>query len=196
MRTPFMSLMIALALTPLVQAKITESAQLPGWMAGHWCSTEAGAQGDEYWLPEAGGLMVGVSRSVAPGGNAQFEFLRIESIDGITTYFAQPQGREATAFKRVDGGENWIRFQNLAHDFPQQIEYRRDGESLHAKISGPGEDGAEFSIPIELHRQCSMSTAARKIQSPPQPPPPPESPLQPLAPQPLPPAVQPMPEAQ
>ena len=27
-------------------------------------------------------------------------------------------------------------FENLEHDFPQRIEYRLDGETLHASVSG------------------------------------------------------------
>jgi hypothetical protein len=146
--------MVAFAFAPGLRAKDTDAEKLPEWMSGHWCSREAGGQGDEYWLPEAGGLMLGVSRTVAAGSRTQFEFLRIELIDGVVTYLAQPQGRAATAFKRSDGGADWIRFENPTHDFPQRIEYRRDGASLHAKIAGPGEDGAEFSMLFEF-RHCA-----------------------------------------
>jgi hypothetical protein len=37
-------------------------------------------------------------------------------------------------------------FENLEHDFPQRIEYQRDGDRLTATISGPGEDGEVQSI--------------------------------------------------
>jgi hypothetical protein len=145
-------LALALAFAPTIHSKDAEATLLPAWMSGHWCSRDATSQGDEYWLPEAGGLMVGLSRTVSAGRKTQFEFLRIELIDGVPTYLAQPQGRTATAFKRSDNGDNWIRFENPAHDFPQRIEYRREGEALHAEIAGPGKDGEEFSIPFEFRR--------------------------------------------
>jgi hypothetical protein len=152
MRPALLLSIIALVFAPSIHAKDTETLLLPAWMSGHWCNRDAGSQGDEYWLPEAGGLMIGLSRTVAAGQKTQFEFLRIELIDGVPTYLAQPQGRTATAFKRSDSGDNWIRFENPAHDFPQRIEYRREGAALHAKITGPGEDGKDFSIPFEFRR--------------------------------------------
>ena len=81
-----------------------------------------------------------------------FEFLRIAEIDGVPTYHAQPGGRAPTAFKRSDGGAQWVRFENPAHDFPQRIEYRRDGDLLNAVISGPGKDGKTQQVPYALKR--------------------------------------------
>ena len=95
---------------------------------------------------------LGVSRTVANGRKTQFEFLRIELVDDVPTYVAQPQGRAGTAFRRSASGDDWIRFENLTHDFPQRIEYRRSGDTLQAEIAGPGEDGKTMSIPFEFTR--------------------------------------------
>ncbi|KQZ56421.1 MULTISPECIES: DUF6265 family protein [unclassified Lysobacter] len=124
-----------------------------GWMAGHWCSEAGGERIDETWLPAAQGRLYGVSRTVRAGEVTSFEFLRIEPVDGVATYLAQPGGGPATAFARSDGGANRVRFENPAHDFPQSIEYRRDGERLHAEIAGPGRDGKPQRIPFE-YRRC------------------------------------------
>jgi ketosteroid isomerase-like protein len=100
-----------------------------------------------------------------------FEYFRITEIDGELSYVAQPGGREPTRFKRVAGGENWARFENPAHDFPQGIEYRRKGEELHASVSGPGE-GAEDKVIRFAYVPCdSLSvdsadvTAIKSIRS-------------------------------
>lgn len=122
------------------------------WLAGHWCSADGSGGYEESWLAPRGGAMVGVAREVAGGQMRSFEFLRIAEVDGVPTYFAQPGGRPPTAFKRSDGGANWVRFENAAHDFPQRIEYRRDGDRLNAEISGPGRDGKTQSIPFALKR--------------------------------------------
>jgi hypothetical protein len=135
-----------------VAAKDAATATLPDWMAGHWCSQGESEQGEEDWLPAAGGLMMGMSRTVAVGRKTQFEFLRIELIDGVPTYIALPQGGSSTAFKKTDGNSHWIRFENREHDFPQRIEYRRSGDALHAEIAGPGENGKELVIPFEFTR--------------------------------------------
>ncbi len=130
------------------------------WLAGDWCGG-SGAEGiEESWLPWRGGGSVGVSRTMRGDRLIGFEFLRIAVEDGVPTYIAQPGGRAPTRFRRTDGGETWVRFENPAHDFPQRIEYRRDGDRLVASISGPGEGGKAMTIPFEF-RRCVVA-----IQSP------------------------------
>jgi hypothetical protein len=123
---------------------------LPGFIAGHWCAADG--HGEEYWLPAKGGLMLGVSRTAAPGERTTFEFLRIAIVDGVPAYLAMPEGRAATVFKQTAGGDDWVRFENPAHDFPRRIEYRRDGDALHAEIAGPGDGGAEQVIGFDFRR--------------------------------------------
>jgi len=110
--------------------------------------------GEEHWLPPAGELMLGVNRTAVAGKPTQFEFLRITHIDEVPTYIARPNGAAGTSFKRSAGGPNWIRFSNLDHDFPQPIEYHRDGDMLKASFAGPGQDGATMTIPFEF-QTCS-----------------------------------------
>lgn len=64
-------------------------------------------------------------------------------LDGVQSYIAQPGGKPPTAFKRTAGGETWARFENPDHDFPQRIEYRREGDRLHAEVAGRGKNGEE-----------------------------------------------------
>lgn len=151
-RAQKLSLFVLLFATVASNAKDAAPAGLPDWISGHWCSRNGAEQSEEYWLTTAGGLMMGMSRTVAPGHETQFEYMRIELVDGVPTFLAQPGGRAATAFKRTDGGSEWVRFENLAHDFPQRIEYRRNGDALRAEITGPGKDGAELRIPFEFKR--------------------------------------------
>lgn len=121
---------------------------LPAWMAGRWCSLpSANERSEEVWLAPAGGLMLGMSRTVSTArARTQFEFLRIELREGVPVYLAQPQGRPAVEFRQVQADERSARFENPAHDFPKRIEYRRNGDALHAEIAGPGKDGREFTI--------------------------------------------------
>jgi hypothetical protein len=106
-----------------------------GWLAESWCSETQGAFIEEVWLPARGTLMVGVSRSTKKDGSApDFEFLRIEAIAGVPNYIAQPGGRPPTYFKLTRSERNYARFENPQHDFPQYLEYRREGERLRAGI--------------------------------------------------------------
>jgi hypothetical protein len=122
------------------------------WMGGHWCVEIGEEIVEEFWLPPHGGVAIGLSRTRTGDRTTAFEYLRIVDVDGVSSYIAQPGGRPPTVFKRTAGGERWIRFENPAHDFPQRIEYRREGDSLHAAIAGPGEDGKETRISFDYSR--------------------------------------------
>ena len=122
-----------------------------GWISGHWCSDNNAQRIEEIWLPAHGGIMLGMSRTLTGESTKSFEYLRIVMEDHRPTYVAQPGGRPPVGFQRSDGNQYWIRFENPEHDFPKRIEYRRLGDTLHASIAGPGEDGKETEILFEYH---------------------------------------------
>lgn len=125
----------------------------PDWLAGHWCSEADGRRIDEIWLPAAGGMLLGMARTVRDAKVESFEFMRVVSDGGSTSFHAQPNGAPPTVFTMVASGEGWIRFANQEHDFPNQVEYRREGDRLSAWIAGPGPDGKQMRIPFE-YRAC------------------------------------------
>ncbi|MEZ4935088.1 MAG: hypothetical protein R2788_23520 [Saprospiraceae bacterium] len=47
---------------------------------------------------------------------------------------------------------NQVNFSNPAHDFPTDINYSYDGDSLLAFIAGIGKDGARDTIPFAFER--------------------------------------------
>lgn len=124
------------------------------WIAGHWCADLGKEHIEEFWLPPHGGVSIGLGRTRTAGQTAAFEYFRIADVDGIQSYIAQPGGRPPTVFRRTAGGERWVRFENPDHDFPQRIEYRRDGDALHTEVAGPGESGADVVIAVNYSR-CS-----------------------------------------
>ena len=119
------------------------------WIAGYWCGQIGEETFEEIWLTPHGEVTVGVGRSLKGDKTTGFEFFRIADIDGVQSFIAQPSGNPPTAFRRTDGGETWVRFENPEHDFPQRVEYRRDGDALHAEVAGPGKDGTETVIRFE-----------------------------------------------
>jgi hypothetical protein len=123
-----------------------------GWLAGRWCLEAQGQLVEELWLPARGGIALGLSRTVEADKTVSFEYLRIERSATATQYLAQPQGRPATAFALTASGADWARFENPAHDFPQRIEYRRDGDRLHASVAGPGADGKDTTLRFDYAR--------------------------------------------
>jgi hypothetical protein len=107
------------------------------FMKGAWEGGPPGMKFEERWTEEAGGLMLGVSRTLKGEKAIGFEFLRIEfRADGVF-YVAQPGGRPKTEFKLTAADGKSATFENPAHDHPKLIRYTRteDG-SLRADLDG------------------------------------------------------------
>jgi hypothetical protein len=53
-------------------------------------------------------------------------------------YIAQPSAQATTAFTAVSATEREAVFENLTHDFPQRVIYRKgvEGTTLQARIEG------------------------------------------------------------
>jgi len=107
------------------------------WLAGCWRSETAARVAEEIWIPPAGGLMLGLSRTVQGGEARAFEFLRIET-RGEAAFVAQPGGGAPVHFPLVEAGETSAAFENPDHDYPQRIAYVRDRDALAATISKVG----------------------------------------------------------
>src|SRR3546814_10729190 len=75
------------------------------WLAGDWCSEADGRRIEEIWLPEAGGMLQGMARTVRDAEVESFEFMRIVSDGGATSFHAQPNGAPPTVFTMVASGE-------------------------------------------------------------------------------------------
>ena len=108
------------------------------WLAGCWASDGQEAGSGENWMRPAGGMMLGVSRTVRAGKAIAFEFMRIsESEDGGIAFIAAPAGQNATSFNLIALGDRAVAFENPAHDFPQRIIYRLvSATRLLARIEG------------------------------------------------------------
>lgn len=120
------------------------------FIAGHWRGlTDEGHVSEEFWTPPAGGLMLGVNRTVAGNEAVFFEQFRIDvdPASGSITLHAAPMGRApATPFRLVESSLGRAVFENPDHDFPQRISYfQAEGGPLRARIEG-SEDGAPVSV--------------------------------------------------
>jgi hypothetical protein len=60
----------------------------------------------------------------------------IREQDGRLAYESHPSGQPSAVFLSRTIAEHEIVFENLQHDFPQRIGYKRDGDSLLAWIEG------------------------------------------------------------
>jgi hypothetical protein len=123
------------------------------WLAGCWELRSGNRVTTEMWMAPAGGMMLGASRTVAGGTAREFEYLRIRAAGEQLTYVAVPSGQRETAFPSTQVSDTLLVFENLAHDFPQRILYRRRGtDSLVARIEGPGPNNSTRGIDFPMRR--------------------------------------------
>ena len=132
MITPLAALL--LALQPPASPELDKLA----WLSGCWMQKTSSQTIEEHWMAPGGGIMVGMSRTVMDGRTASFEQLRIAPmLSGTLAYIAQPSGLAAVTFPVKSVSDSEVVFENLAHDFPQRIIYRRNGkDAVAARIEG------------------------------------------------------------
>jgi len=109
------------------------------WLSGCWAPQAAKEGGSfEHWSAPAGGTLLGMSRTVRGGKTVGFEFMVLRrNAEGVWVYTAKPSGQAEASFTLVRQGEGELVFENLGHDFPQRIIYRRgEAGQLLARIEG------------------------------------------------------------
>lgn len=131
------TLLLALGLLAASPLPAQQVASL-GWMAGCWRQLDAGVTVEEVWLAPLGGTMVGVSRTVEDDSTRSTEQMVIRpGLSGGLVYEASPSGQPPAAFVSTTVSDTLVVFENLTHDFPQQIRYSHAGrDSLVAVVSG------------------------------------------------------------
>jgi hypothetical protein len=119
------------------------------WISGDWETVPGRMQIDEHWTKVAGNSLIGMSRTIAGGKTVFYEYLRIEARGADIYYVAHPKARTpGTDFKLARLTEQEAVFENLAHDFPKRIIYRKNGDgTLTARIEG---DGTEKEKPQDF----------------------------------------------
>jgi hypothetical protein len=106
------------------------------WMAGTWVQAKDGGSVREMWLPPEAGAMAGVTLTIRAGKPPMAEYAKITVEPAGVTYTAVVGNQPATPFVLKTAGDGEAVFENLAHDFPQRVFYRRCGADLCAGIEG------------------------------------------------------------
>ncbi|HUP18535.1 MAG TPA: DUF6265 family protein [Gemmatimonadota bacterium] len=124
-----------------------------GWMAGCWARESAASSMEEVWTRPRGGIMLGVSRTVRGGAATGFEHLLLHARGDTVIYRASPSGQATTEFAATHLSDTLAVFENPRHDFPRIIAYRpAAGDSLHARVEGPGRDGSPTGFVVRYGR--------------------------------------------
>ncbi|MGH7469472.1 MAG: DUF6265 family protein [Longimicrobiales bacterium] len=150
MRLPLIMVGLSLFSAVPTAAQQAQSLDAARWLAGCWELRAGNRMILEMWMPPAGDLMLGGSRTVVGGKVRDFEQVRIRAEAGKLVYTAVPSGQKEASFPSASITDNTIVFENLAHDFPQRIIYRKLGaDSLVARTEGPGANGPRsFDFPM------------------------------------------------
>jgi len=126
-------MLISLAFALLAAAGPADLA----FMKGAWEGTSSSVRFEERWTEEAGGLMLGVSRTLKGERLVGFEFLRVEFRKDGVFYVAQPGGGPKTEFKLTAFDGKSATFENPEHDHPKLIRYSLNPDgSLKAELDG------------------------------------------------------------
>ena len=131
-----MKIIIAASLAFLLMAQAPPPTAVDNlaWMSGQWQTADGNTE--ESWTAPRGGMMLGVGRTTRDGIVREFEFLRLQAgADGVPVYWGSPNGATPVGFRLSQAGPATATFDNPAHDYPQRIRYRRDGDALIATIS-------------------------------------------------------------
>ena len=136
-----------------------QTIQPPAWLAGCWEQRTGSRESLEMWMPPAGGLMLGASRTIAGGAVREYEQVMLRVEGGKLVYTAMPSGQPTASFTSTNVTDTSFTVENLQHDFPQRIIYRRRGaDSLVARIEG-GTRGVDYPM---RRTSCLPSSGAER----------------------------------
>lgn len=150
--------MVRCAILLLAWAAVTAAAEAPpltvaqfAWLSGCWARENAEAGSEEHWTSPAGGMMLGMSRTLRDGKVRDYEFMEIREVaPGKLGYIAHPSRQAPATFLLTRAAQGEIVFENLQHDFPQRIIYRLTApQRLLARIEGERQGKLEsFDYPM------------------------------------------------
>jgi hypothetical protein len=128
---------MAAAVVALTATRTTPRVTEVAWLAGCWERTSGKRIVEEQWTRPRGGLMLGVGRTVQGDSLVEYEQVRLFERGGTLVYAAAPSGQTPAEFQSTEVSDSAVTFENLEHDFPQRVIYRRPTpDSLLGRVEG------------------------------------------------------------
>jgi hypothetical protein len=107
------------------------------WLTGCWENRKGNRLIEERWMPAKGGIMLEAGRTTRGDSLVEYEFVILHLAGATLAYEAHPSGQAAETFPQKSVTDSSFEVEDLAHDFPQRVGYRRQGnDSLLAWIEG------------------------------------------------------------
>src|SRR5262245_13953950 len=129
----FLLIALSLALQSPTRAPAIDDV---AWLTGCWEYSSGSRTVEEHWLAPRAHSMVNVGRTVQADKLVEYEMVLIREQEGRLAYEAHPSGQPSAVFMSRTVGDREVVFENLQHDFPQRVGYKRNGEALLAWIEG------------------------------------------------------------
>ena len=149
---------IAAYLLTALAANATAAIEQVAWMQGCWQMDAGPRVVEEQWMAPRGGVMLGMGRTVRDGKLVEYESVMLREQDGKLAYEAHPSGQPSAVFMSSTIEESTVIFENPAHDFPQRVGYKRDGDSLLAWIDG-AVNGKSRRVEFPYHRAACAGSS-------------------------------------
>jgi len=136
-------------------AQSAAGIQRAAWLQGCWELVSPARSVEESWMAAKGGSMIGVSRTIRNGKTTAYEMIVLREEGERLAYEAHPSGQPPATFLSTRITESELVFQNPEHDFPQEVGYHLEGETLVAWIRGT-QNGSDQRIEFPYRRaRCS-----------------------------------------
>jgi hypothetical protein len=111
------------------------------WLIGEWNRTNAkeGTSGIEKWIKNSNTELQGWGISLKGSDTSFVEKTKLIIKDNSIYYVADvPENKQLVYFKLIAITNQSFICENLQHDFPKKVIYKREGPVLKATISGNG----------------------------------------------------------
>lgn len=120
-----------------------------GWLAGCWALQQGNRLVEETWLPERGGVMLGMSRASVGSELREFEFVMLKAVGSTLEYRVQAGTQPEVVFRARNPTAKEVVFENPEHDYPKRVGYRLvTRDSIEAWIDdGEGNTGKRLDYP-------------------------------------------------
>ena len=134
-------LMTVYSCKPVAQLPVADSFK---WLEGTWLGS-GGDEGETWNYIAAEDRMEGMAWKMVDGDTVTSESMQVLYRRDKLFYMAQPNDQGPVYFEVTEHGSDFFRASNPFHDFPNTIEYQREGAQLKARISSE-EQEKEFSF--------------------------------------------------
>lgn len=117
------------------------------FLSGCWSGLMGDLDMREQWTETEAGVMLGTTRYFRDGALADFEFAMMLEEDGAVVLWPYPRGNRSPRGFPLVSTDGEYTFENLEHDFPVRIIYRRIGQDrLEPRIEGTDGEGPTWSL--------------------------------------------------